>query len=116
MIDESASSGIWSAIPQIGTPIGLAAFAIAVVGWIWHSRLKVQQALVRSAPEQERAQLVETFLTDYRLKHDNLTNDHQSRASEFTACVSGDANAICVHFGRLGCRIAYCSRFGGHDS
>lgn len=70
-------SDILSIATNVKTVVGLAAFAVGVVGWLLHQRVESQQRLIESAPEAERGKLIETLLTDYRITQDNLTADHK---------------------------------------
>jgi len=73
----NATVSLWSTATQVGTPLALAAFVVAVVGWILHTRVKERTRRIESAPPEERAALVEATLSTYRIKQDNLTREQK---------------------------------------
>jgi len=68
---------MWEIIPRIGTPLALAAFVVAVAGWIFYTRIKERSRMIMAASPEDRAKLVEATLATYRLSHDNLTREQK---------------------------------------
>ena len=70
---------MWQAIQYVGTPVALVAFVVAVAATLVRARLTVAQRMIASAPEEQRAQLVERALQTYTLAgdRDNLTREQK---------------------------------------
>jgi hypothetical protein len=64
---------MWSVVPHITTGIALAAFIAAVAAWTYRAILKRKERLIRTAPESERAALVESSLEFFRVDTSGLT-------------------------------------------
>jgi len=55
----------FQAIQYVGTPVALVAFVVAVVAWVYRSRLVERRKLIESAPEAERAKLLDAAIRDF---------------------------------------------------
>jgi hypothetical protein len=83
----------FDAISSVGTPLALAAFVVAVVAWVYRARLAERRKLIETAPEDKRAELLESAIRDFStVPVENLTKDQryqlavrliQERASRF---------------------------------
>ncbi len=92
--------GAFEAIPSVGTPLALAAFVVAVVAGVYRAKLAERRKLIETAPEDKRADLLESAIRDFStVPVENLTKEQryqlavrliQERASRFriTAVVS----------------------------
>jgi hypothetical protein len=55
----------FEAIQYVGTPIALVAFVVAVLAWVYRSRLAERRRLIETAPEGERAKLLDATIRDF---------------------------------------------------
>lgn len=70
----------FEAIQYVGTPIALVAFVVAVVAWVYRSRLVERRRLIESAPEGERARLLDATLRDFTtVSTENLSREQRYR-------------------------------------
>jgi len=51
----------FDAIQHVGTPLSLAAFIVAVGAWIYRAKLAEKRELVETAPEDDRAEIIESM-------------------------------------------------------
>jgi hypothetical protein len=56
---------LFEAAKNIGTGLGLVAFIVATVAYVYRSRLAQRKALIESAPAEERSRLLEVVLRDF---------------------------------------------------
>ncbi len=69
---------MFEAIQYVGTPIALVAFIVAVVAYAYRGRLEERRKLIESAPEQERARVLEATLRDFTtVPTDTLTREQR---------------------------------------
>lgn len=66
---------IFEFIDNVGTPIALVAFFLAVALYIYKHRVNGKLNLIKSAPEKDRSKLIEASMETYHLTNDNLTKD-----------------------------------------
>lgn len=68
---------MWTAIKYVGSAVTLVAFIAAVAAWLYRSRLLSRERLLRTAPEQERAALVERTLVLFKVDAERLKRDQR---------------------------------------
>jgi len=68
----------FEAIQYVGTPIALVAFVVAVVAWVYRSRLVERRKLIEAAPEAERGKLLDATIRDFTtVNTETLTRDQR---------------------------------------
>ena len=69
---------MFEAIQYVGTPIALVAFIVAAAAYVYRGRLEERRKLIESAPEQERARVMESTLRDFStVPTDTLTKEQR---------------------------------------
>jgi hypothetical protein len=68
----------FEAIQYVGTPIALVAFVAALIAWSYRARLAERRKSIESAPEAERAKLLDSALRDFStVPTDTLTREQR---------------------------------------
>lgn len=68
---------MWTAIKYVGSGLTLVAFLCALAAWLYKSRLLERERLIKSVPEEKRAELVERTLVLFKVDPSHLTREHQ---------------------------------------
>src|SRR5438874_13587605 len=68
---------MWNSIPRIATPIALAAFALGVALTALRAYLKRRADLIKLAPPNDRARLIDEAVSDYGIRAENLTREQR---------------------------------------
>src|SRR5713101_5416592 len=68
---------MWEAIKYVGSGLTLVAFAIAVTAAVYRWRLRREERLIKTAPEDQRGELVRNALEFFEVHTPNLTKDQQ---------------------------------------
>lgn len=73
-----AVAGPFEAIQYVGTPLTLVAFVVAVLAWVYRSRLAERRKLIETAPAEDRAAMMEAAIRDFStIPLENLTKDQR---------------------------------------
>ncbi|MBL8209211.1 MAG: hypothetical protein JNK87_00785 [Bryobacterales bacterium] len=70
----------WKIVGSITTAFSLVAFLAALGAWLYKASLERHERFIKSAPERDRARLVEAALGHYRIDPTNLTKQQQFEA------------------------------------
>lgn len=95
----------FEAIQYVGTPIALVAFIVALGAYVYRARLVERRKLIETAPEGERARLLDAAIRDFTtVNTENLTREQryqlalrliEVRAARFrTTALLGGAAAV----------------------
>jgi hypothetical protein len=68
---------LWNVIPYVTTGVTLAAFLAAVAAWVYRLKIVNKERLIRSASEEDRAELVVSALEFFNVDTGNLTKKQQ---------------------------------------
>jgi hypothetical protein len=70
---------MWTAIQYVGSGLTLVAFLVAVAAWLYKSYLNLlkKEDLIKSVPEDQRAELVERTLVLFKIDTHKLTREQQ---------------------------------------
>jgi hypothetical protein len=73
----------FQAIQYVGTPIALVAFIVAIAAYVYRHRLVERRKLIETAPEAERARLLDATLRDFTtVNTDTLTKDQRYQLAQ----------------------------------
>jgi hypothetical protein len=67
----------WTAIAYVGSGITLAAFIVAVAAWVYRTKILERERTIRSAPDQDRAVLIERTLEFFDIETAQLTREQK---------------------------------------
>lgn len=67
----------WEVVQNIGTPLALAAFIVAVIGALYSNKLRQKIDLLNTIPEDKRASIIEKEMETYHISNDNLTKSQK---------------------------------------
>jgi len=68
---------MWDAIAYVTSGVTLAAFLAAVAAWVYRSKLRQRERLIRTAPDNVRANLVVAALEFFNVNTEKLTREQQ---------------------------------------
>src|SRR5882724_5918626 len=67
----------WEAIQYVSSGLTLVAFFAAIAAATYRLRLRREEELIKSAPEKQRAELIQTALEFFRIDSSKLTKQQQ---------------------------------------
>src|SRR6266700_5775119 len=68
---------MWEAIAYVTSGVTLAAFLAASAAWLYRNKIVQQERLIRTAPESDRAALVDRALEFFKVNTEKLTREQQ---------------------------------------
>ena len=68
---------MWEAIAYVSSGLTLTAFLAAVAAWVYKSKSEEKERLLRTAPQSQRAKLVEQALESFHVDASGLTKEQQ---------------------------------------
>lgn len=68
---------LWKAIAYVGSGITLFAFVAAVAAWVYRTKLLEAERIIRLAPKNQRASLIEKKLQSFNVDTSRLTNQQK---------------------------------------